>query len=109
VAFESNSEIHVSELPFFGLIFPDPCGHRVPQDCPLEAAQLIAECLSLVPENRPSAKDIVVRLRAMTDDCGCSLASSPTVSTQRSLLSSLTSSVGAEGALTLDAPVSQVG
>jgi hypothetical protein len=45
---------------------------RVPQDCPLEAAQLIAECLSIDPVKRPSAKDIVIRLMAMAEDVHCS-------------------------------------
>eukprot|EP00884_Botryococcus_braunii_P000235 jgi/Botrbrau1/10211/Bobra.0362s0001.1 len=45
---------------------------RVPQDCPLEAAQLIAECLSIDPMKRPSAKDIVKRLMAMAEDVNCS-------------------------------------
>lgn len=37
----------------------------VPADCPQEASDLMAECCSLDPAARPSAKEVMQRLRAM--------------------------------------------
>lgn len=37
----------------------------VPAECPQEAADLMSACCSLDPAERPSAKEVMQRLRAM--------------------------------------------
>lgn len=41
-------------------------GRRSPDDCPEEVAALVKECLEPDPRNRPTAKDVSVRLKAAT-------------------------------------------
>ncbi|KAL4419356.1 hypothetical protein ABPG77_001583 [Micractinium sp. CCAP 211/92] len=40
---------------------------QVPQECPAEVRELILDCLATNPRKRPSAVDVVERLRAMPD------------------------------------------
>lgn len=41
---------------------------RVPEECPAEVRALMLECLETRPSQRPSALQLVERLRAMPDE-----------------------------------------
>lgn len=38
---------------------------RVPEECPQAAADLMSDCCALDPQQRPDAKEVMLRLRAM--------------------------------------------
>lgn len=42
-------------------------GCRVPEECPQEVADVIANCLDENPSNRPSARDIIDQLGAVRE------------------------------------------